>query len=261
MKKVLILSVLICSLNISANAQKKDFAWNKNQVIAHRGAWKTEQLPENSIASLKHAVELGCYGSEFDVQITSDGVMVVNHNADFLGKDIATSTYKELLAYKKLSNGEPIPTLKDYLKAGKKQKTTKLILEIKIQKTPALDSVLTQKVIAMVQEMKASPWVEYISFGANICKQLIAQVPGASRVSYLNGNLSPEELKAQGYFGLDYHYGVFKKNTDWIEKSHALGLAVNVWTVNKADDMDYFLARKVDFITTNEPELLLQKLK
>lgn len=260
MNKKLFVAILALMITGTAFAQKQIKSWNKNLVIAHRGAWKTQNLPENSIASLKEAFRIGCYGSEFDVQMTSDGVLVVNHNADFLGKDIATSTHQELVDYKKLSNGESIPTLEEYLKAGMKQKKTKLILEVKPQKSQEREDVLVKKVIATVNELKAAPWIEYISFSHYICKYLIANVPGA-KVSYLNGEIAPEQLKEQGFYGLDYNQGVYKKNPDWIEKAHKLGLIVNVWTVNAEKDMDKFIAEGADYITTNEPELLFTKIK
>ena len=39
-----------------------------------------------------------------------------------------------------------------------------------------------------------------------------------------------------------------------------LGVVVNIWTVNNPATMDSLLAQQVDFITTDEPELLLKKL-
>lgn len=80
-------------------------SWNENQVIAHRGAWKKNNLPENSIASLREAVRIGCYGSEFDVHMTVDSVLVVNHDATFFGMPIAKTSYQELLT-KKHPNGK-----------------------------------------------------------------------------------------------------------------------------------------------------------
>lgn len=260
MSKNLFLSILVVMIASITFAQKQIKSWNKNLVIAHRGAWKTQQLPENSIAALKEAIRIGCYGSEFDVQLTADGIPVVNHNADFLGKDIATSTYQELLDYKKLSNGENIPTLVEYLKAGLNQKKTKLILEIKPQKTQDKEEALVKKVIETVNELNAAPWIEYISFSHYISTYLIANVPGV-KVSYLKGEIHPTQLKEQGFYGLDYNQGILKKNPDWIDTAHKLGLIVNVWTVNAEKDMDKFLADKADYITTNEPELLLSKLK
>lgn len=59
------------------------FVWTaqaQTQVIAHRGFWKTEGSAQNSITGLQKAAEAGVYGSEFDVQLTADGVVVVNHD-------------------------------------------------------------------------------------------------------------------------------------------------------------------------------------
>lgn len=257
----LIIILMVVSLN-GVFAQKKTKtikSWSKNEVIAHRGAWKKKGLPENSIAALNEAVRLGCYGSEFDVHMTADGVLVVNHDADFLGLHIEKSTYKELLA-KQLSNGEYIPTLEQYLKVGKKQKTTKLILEIKPSKAGAEnDKVLATKVVELVQKLKVEPWVDYISFSYNILKKVKELEPEAN-VAYLAGDVALEKLKQDGFYGADYYYTVYQKG-DWFAKSKELGLTLNAWTVNAEKEMKWLLDNKVEFITTNEPELLLELIK
>ncbi|MCL8000944.1 hypothetical protein M8994_22390, partial [Brucella sp. 21LCYQ03] len=101
----------------------------QTKVIAHRGAWKKNELPQNSIASLQHAAELQVWGSEFDVHLTKDGQLVVNHDADFYGMDIAEATHADLRK-KTHPNGEHIPTLEEYLRFGLKQQGLKLILEL-----------------------------------------------------------------------------------------------------------------------------------
>lgn len=258
---LIVLTLITMGLN-GALAQKKVKeikTWNKNEVIAHRGAFKAKGLPENSIASLKEAVKLGCYGSEFDVHMTEDGVLVVNHDHDFLGIDIETSTYKDLLA-KKLSNGEHIPTLESYLKEGMKQKTTRLILEIKPSKGgPDYDMVLTDYTVEMVHKLKARAWVDYISFSYEVLKQIKHLDPEAN-VAYLAGDAALEKLKKDGFYGADYHYSVYQKG-DWFAKAKELGLTINAWTVNDEKDMNWLLDNKVEFITTNEPELLLELIK
>jgi glycerophosphoryl diester phosphodiesterase len=104
---------------------------NTTEVIAHRGAFKKNNFPENSIASLREAIRLGCAGSEFDVRMTSDDSMVINHDPGFHKLEIEKTTYAQLLAFK-LSNGEKIPTLREYLLAGKTNNPgTKLVVEIK----------------------------------------------------------------------------------------------------------------------------------
>lgn len=253
------MAALFTTVGLKAPVMEKTKSWNKNQVIAHRGAWKKKSLPENSIASLNEAINLGCYGSEFDVQMTSDSVLVVNHDDDFLGITIASHTYNELLA-KKLSNGESIPTLEAYLKAGKKQKGTKLILELKPSKISAeRDLQMTRKAVAMVKKLGAAAWVDYISFSYGICEEILALQPGV-KVAYLNGDASLERLKAAGFYGADYHFSVYK-NGDWFTQSKAMGLTLNAWTVNTAADMNWLLDQHIEFITTNEPELLFDLLK
>ena len=108
----LLICALIVTLMAPASFAQTSFA--KNKVIAHRGAWKAQGLPQNSLASLREAIRLGCEGSEFDVWMTADEVLVVNHDGDFMGMEIEHSTYQQLLA-QKLPNGEPIPTLREYL--------------------------------------------------------------------------------------------------------------------------------------------------
>ncbi|MCX2573757.1 glycerophosphodiester phosphodiesterase family protein [Pedobacter sandarakinus] len=256
MKKVLISAVMVLIFTASF-AQK--FTWNKTQVIAHRGAWKKNKFPENSIASLNEAVRLGCYGSEFDVWMTADNMLVVNHDPEFQGLIIEKVTYKALLT-KSLSNGEKIPTLEQYLLAGKKQRSTKLILEIKpslISKERGL--ALTDAAIGMVKKLGMTNWMEYISFDYDYCKRVLTLLPKA-KVAYLKGDITAEQVKADKLTGVDYHFSVYQKD-GWIENAHRLGLTVNAWTVNAAPEMQWLLAHGVEYITTNEPELLFEQIK
>lgn len=230
----------------------------KNRVIAHRGAWKNTGASENSIAALQYAIDMGCQGSEFDVHMSSDSVLVVNHDPSIQGKTIHTSLASELLALK-LASGENMPSLESYIKAGMTQNKTKLILEIKptINKERALQ--LTNKVYELVKKLKAQAWIDYISFDYNICLELLRLDPHA-RVAYLNGDKSPELLAKDKLWGLDYNQSVFQKNPDWIAQAKQKGLTINAWTVNDPKLLQYFLDQKIDFITTNEPELLLKMI-
>lgn len=230
----------------------------KNRVIAHRGAWKNTGASENSILALQNAINLGCQGSEFDVHMTADSVLVVNHDPIIQGKTIHTTLAAELLALK-LSSGENMPSLESYIKAGMTQNKTKLILEIKptINKDRAIQ--LTHKVVDLIKKLKAQAWIDYISFDYNICLELLRLDPYA-RVAYLNGDKSPEILKKDKLWGLDYNQNVFQNNPDWIAQAKEKGLTINAWTVNDPKLLENFLNQKIDFITTNEPELLLKMI-
>ena len=101
----------------------------QTQIIAHRGAWKEYALPENSIASLQKAIELKCYGSEFDVRRTKDGVLVVNHDPVYYGDTIELQNYADLNK-NKLSNGENLPTLESYFSTGTRDNPPTLLVAL-----------------------------------------------------------------------------------------------------------------------------------
>jgi glycerophosphoryl diester phosphodiesterase len=247
--------VLFGLLNVmcyESMSQKK----TTTKVIAHRGAWKNTQVPENSIAALQHAIRLKCWGSEFDVHLSADSIPFILHDHSIQGIHIEKTSSSDL-AKIKLSNGEPLPTLESYLLAGKNQKTTRLILEIKsssISKERSL--ALTKKCVAMVKKLNVTSITEYIAFDFDVCKKVKELDPSAI-VTYLNGDKSPDELVKAGLNGMDYHYSVYKKNEDWLTQAKTKNLITNVWTVNDVAAMHWFIERNVDYITTNEPELLI----
>lgn len=250
LKKIIMISALLMTA-CCMQAQTK--------VIAHRGFWKTSGSSQNSITSLKKADSIGCYGSEFDVWISKDNKLVVNHDPVYKMKFIEYSKGDALTGLK-LSNGENLPSLEQYLEAGKKC-NTRMILELKAHRTPKRETKAVQEILALVKKMGMENRMEYITFSLHALKEFIRQVPAGTPVYYLNGELSPKELKELGATGLDYHLGVIKKHPEWIKEAHDLGMKVNVWTVDEADDMKWLIDQKVDFITTNEPILLQEEIK
>lgn len=235
---------------------RKEYSINK--VIAHRGAWKVLGLPENSVAALKAAIQMRCYGSETDVHLTDDGAIVVHHDPDYNKMVIQSSDLANLRKIK-LSNGEPLPVLSDFLKVITKQDHTKLILEIKPSvrgREWAMKTVA--KVVAEVNKYNAASHIIYISFDFEICREILRLVPGAE-VQYLNGDKSPLLVKNAGLTGIDYHYSVFQKHPEYFEEAKKLGLKTNAWTVNDSLVMDWLLAKGIDFVTTNEPAIALER--
>ncbi len=244
MKNIFICSFLLMVFSLTGiSAQTK--------VIAHRGYWDCEGSAQNSIASLKKAQELKIYGSEFDVWGTADGILVVNHDAEIDDLTIEDTTYARLKDIR-LKNGEKLSGLDAYLRQGKKDKKTKLVLEIKPHKSKEKEDEVTAAVIKAVQKAGVKKQTEYISFSMNICKELLRLDPEAE-VAYLNGDLSPAELKKMNIGGIDYHYTVLQKNKNWIDEAHEAGMTVNVWTVNDEATMREMAEAGVDFITTDKP--------
>ena len=97
--------------------------------------------------------------------------------------------------------------------------------------------------------------VEFIAFDWDACLKF-RELDKKAKVHYLNGDKSPAEVKAAKLTGVDYHYTIFQKNPNLIKEFKALKLKTNAWTVNKEEDMKFLIDQKIDYITTDEPELL-----
>ena len=233
------------------------------EIIAHRGYWKTTGSAQNSIASLMKADSIALYGSEVDFWLSSDGVPVVNHDAEVTlngEKLVVQDTPLATLRKVTLSNGETLPTVEEYLDAFAQCKHVKLIIEFKSHKSKEREDLLAEKVMDMVRQRGLQEKVEYIAFGVNFVQQARKLDPKAP-VFYLNGDLSPQVLATMGLSGFDYHYNVLYKRPEWVKKAHELGQKVNVWTVNKPEDIQKVIDLKVDFITTDEPLLVREILQ
>lgn len=256
MKRIsFLVSCLLLSIgSISTQAQ---------EVIAHRGFWKTDGSAQNSIAALMKADSIRVYGSEVDLWISSDGIPVVNHDSDVTlngEKLIVQDTPLSTLRKVKLANGETLPTVEEYLDAFERCNYTKLIIEFKTHKSKEQEDLLAEKVMNMVRDRGLQDRVEYISFGLNFVQQVRKLDPNAP-VYYLNGDLSPKALSTMKLSGFDYHYNVIFQKPEWIKEAHILGQKVNVWTVNKAEDIQKVIDLEVDYITTDEPLLVKEMLK
>ncbi|MEI8006824.1 MAG: glycerophosphodiester phosphodiesterase [Bacteroidota bacterium] len=99
----------------------------KFSILAHRSGGRTsDHLPvsENSLAMINFTEGLGSTGIEVDVQLTSDGIPVLYHDADLnirltqkgpLSGPIKDFTYIQLFYMVRLLHGEHLPTLRDAL--------------------------------------------------------------------------------------------------------------------------------------------------
>ena len=251
-RTILPLTAFLISLSASAQVQ----------ITAHRGFWEAESAgkAQNSIASLKAAQDIGVWGSEFDVQLTSDDVLLVNHDDNREGLLIRENPYS-VFAAMSLPNGEHPSTLEAYLDQGLKAPGQVLVFELKSQKGEDREDLLVDRSLEALQvrgQLDPSR-VIFISFSYHICRRLVEKLPGFM-VQYLSGNKTPEELHADGITGIDYHYKVIRKNPDYVTRAHALGMAVNVWTVDNPEDIREMVDAGVDCITTNKPLLVREIL-
>jgi glycerophosphoryl diester phosphodiesterase len=233
----------------------------KTKIIAHRGAWKEFNLPENSIASLEKAIALKCDGAEFDVRRTLDGVLVVNHDPVHFGDTIQTNTYA-YLNNKKLSNGESLPTLEQYFLTGTQDKhKTLLICEIKAAiKDKEQDYLATIETLALAKKLNIEKRIVYISFSKDILLWIKEKQPKAT-VFYLESDLSIDAIVQNKFDGINLHYTSFKMNNQLSATAKNAGLKIGSWTVNELSDLAILQQQGVEWITTNQPQQFQTQLK
>lgn len=261
MKKILILLVATM-IGFSASAQYK-----APKIIAHRGFHAKENAVRNSLNALKNAQKAKIWGSECDIQLTKDGEVLVVHGPHYPeAKDASPRIHvhhstKEQVQAILLKNGEVVPTLEEYLQQMTKSKNTILIIEIKNQPTPQLETEIVEKTVALVAKYNLQNEVEYIAFRPWVCWELARLAPKGTKIAYLNGDYSPEYCKAMGCAGIDYKHTVLKRKPKWIKEAHDLGMYVNAWTVNKEEDIRWCIENGVDYITTDDPVLTKKLIK
>lgn len=250
MKKYLLCLVAIAFGLLSVQA-------GKTKVVAHRGYWTAPGSAQNSIRSLIKADSIGCDASEFDVYMTSDGVLVLNHDGVINGYPVS-STSSKIICKQKLENGENLPTLKDFLKVAQKLKID-LVFEIKGHATPEREREVARACVDMINKMGLAERTQYISFSKVICEEL-AKITDRP-VSFLWGQKwTPAEAKAAGCAGCDYSYPVWwDECPDYFQQCVDLGMITNIWTVDSELGMRKAIDKGFDYLTTNYPEMA-QKL-
>ena len=202
--RIIILSTLIALILINpfeASARR----YKGTGIVAHRGFWNCEAagFAKNSIAALRCAQEAGVWGSEFDVNMTADEVLLVFHDSSVEGKSIEKNKHEDF-KYFRLENGEPIPTIDQYLEQGRKYPETMLVYEIKGHSCNEVEDRVVELSIEKLKEygLLDPSKVMFISFSINICEELANKLPGFT-VQFLGSSLSPIELAERKINGVD----------------------------------------------------------
>ena len=251
MKKFIFLSAMVAAMAFSQSAH----AQKQCGIVAHRGFWNCEEAgyAKNSIAALRCAQEAGFWGSEFDVNMTSDGVLLVYHDGDIHGKKIEKHPYSEF-ADVTIKNGEKIPTIDEYLEQGKKYPETMLVYELKPHSSAEVEDRFIDLTIAKLEEhgLMDPERVMFISFSLHICEVLAQKLPGFT-VQFLGSSKNPDELADRGINGVDYNHLIYKMHKKWYRRARKRDMSINAWTVNKEKEMKKMFRLGVDMLTTDEP--------
>ena len=133
--------LLLCGLYLflvfPSAAPKSERAKFAGRYYAHRGLFsnKGELPPENSLAAFEGACRAG-FGSELDVQFTSDGELIVFHDNDYkracgINKNVWDVSFEEARSYKLFSRDYTVPTFDEVLRCVGGR--APLIIEIKAE--------------------------------------------------------------------------------------------------------------------------------
>lgn len=215
------------------------------KVIAHRGFWKDADGADNSLAGLSEANRLGVDGVELDICKTADDSLVVAHGDKHGGYVIAQTSFRTLRDIR-LSNGELLPTLREYLKYYSEiGSRIELVIELK-------DDNEEQPLLDLIDEFGIAKSVKFISCRWNICTKL-RELNTDIHISYINGEKTPQQIKDAGFDGIDYEIYAFKKHPEWLEEARKLGLTTNVWVIKTESDLIWCAKNRLDYITTDSP--------
>lgn len=257
LKIVLALALCVTVASCALRKTETTMVLEKGQmgIVAHRGFWNCDEAgyARNSVAALRCAQENGFWGSEFDVNITADSVLLVFHDDNVAGKKFSEHPYSEFKDIV-IENGETIPTIDQYLEQGAKYPETMLVYELKPQSSVEIEDALVNLSIEKLKEYNLlnPKRVMFISFSYYMtCK--VAELLPDFTVQYLSGSKEPKDLLADGVNGLDYAHGVFVNHPEWAEQARELGMTTNIWTVNTEDYMLQAIDFGIMYITTDCP--------
>ena len=246
----------------------------KVAVIAHRGSGA--MAPENTLASVQLALKQGADYIENDIMRTSDGALVIMHdltlarttNVEQVFPDRApwnTATFtlaeiKQLDAGSWFSasyTGQRVPTLREWVEAVGSR--AGMLLEAKdswafpgierdidkeLRSIPAFTKALADGRVIM--QAGDEPWLRSYH-------DLAPDVP----VGLLYYTRPTDEQLVSASTWLDsVHPALGNIDEAIVDRSHALGLDIHVWTVNFGGDMSRGIAWGVDGIITDYPSVL-----
>jgi len=226
--------------------------------IAHRGGPQFVQstLPENSLAAIARALELGVYAIEIDI-FQIEGELLVTHDRRLgrvvSGEGIITEQPLGYLREQRLDNGEPIPTLQQVLELV----GDRALLNIEIK---GANSVLTLKrVLNEYVSSHQGNYEQYLisSFDHQQLFQCLQQLPHIKRGVLIEGipfdyAACCEPLKA---YSFNSHLSFL--TPELIQDAQKRGLKNWVYTVNHEDDWKRMTLLDVDAVFTDKPDQLI----
>lgn len=237
--------------------------------VGHRGA--PALAPENTLRSLELAIGHGCDALELDVVPLADGTLVLSHSDD-LGTEAGRFGSRSLAELRAVAPA--LPTFDDALDfLGNRYPAVAVQVDVKrpgyeaevveaLRRHGALERAFASSVhVGTLRRLRelAPELPRAYTFprerGGITDRGRLA--PALERgASLLRASLParlPHLLRRTGVTAFTLHRWVCSRKA--IERAHALGAAVYVWTVDDAESASRFAEAGADGIITNDPRI------
>ncbi|MEA3351695.1 MAG: glycerophosphodiester phosphodiesterase family protein [Chloroflexota bacterium] len=227
--------------------------------IAHRGA--SDYAPENTLAAIIKAAELGADMVELDIHNSADGIPVIIHDADLSRTTNGCGSVSQysLSDLKKLDagDGETIPTLEEAIICCLDHDLN-LYLEIK-------SSSVVRSVVEAIQQHNIFDQTIICSFRPDWVARAKALHPNIV-TSVLFDAVNIDAVKLAQAVGAQYVHPAWEGRADqphklltkeWLFNVRSAGLGIFSWHEERQSEIAALYRLEVDGICSNAPDLLL----
>ncbi|MEU2155460.1 glycerophosphodiester phosphodiesterase [Streptomyces sp. NPDC019396] len=254
------------------------------QVVAHRGA--SEDAPEHTLAAYVKAIEDGADALECDVRLTADGHLVcvhdrrVNRTSNGRGA-VSALELAELSAldFGSWKDSEESPDWgdRDFTSVLTLERLLELVADAGRPVQLAIETKHPTRWAGQVEErllhllkrfgldapaaQEESP-VRIMSFSARSLHRIAAaapQIPTVSLMQFLPLRAREARLPAGARIA-GPGIRLVRNHPSYVERLHAAGHQVHVWTVNEPEDVEFCVGLGVEAIITNRPKQVLGQL-
>jgi glycerophosphoryl diester phosphodiesterase len=225
-------------------------------VISH--ATCAGHAPENTLAGVRAALELGADAIEMDVQASADGVPVLMHDLTVDrttngSGDLASLTLQQLQELD--AGGEPVPTFAQALEMARGRAL--LVAEIKRPGCEARLADIIRQADALEDVMVSS----FLPPALSAMRQEEPRLPGSLLIAPQSMGEWPSLRELALRLGLQavspFHLSL---NTEVVAQAKRSSLSVQAWTADAEGDIQRLLDLGVDGVITNYPERALALL-
>lgn len=237
----------------------------RTRTIAHRGFSGT--APENTLAAVRAAIEVGADMVEVDVTMSADGHLVVIHDdtldrtTDGRGEvaGVRLAEIRQLDAGRWFSPafaGERLPTLDEVLA----EVQGRVLLNVEI-KSEAVRRGIVEKVAAAIRARRMTREVIVSSFAPEALEQMHAAAPEIRTAVLYNPDFHAGRdpvaiVRDLGASALNINRT--RLNRTILQRCREAGIPVAAYTANKPRHLRKLVRMGVDAIFTDHPDRLLE---